>query len=261
MKRLSLTAAALLGVLAAGCGGENSGSSSGGGNPVASPDTFVEAILAPGGSAPADPANYISQDPQNIQTGQSVIFQLASYDSSGRRTVLPTAGWESSDSSNTYGTLSPDTGLFQAGSNLTSSSQFVGVRYDGRAYYAAYAVKPPQATVIGQVVNSGSGSVVRGVYLEFYNAQGTLVGKVAQPFQGSFRASVPLNATSFQIVGDTIPSAFHRTYRFNGMGYQSGNIDCRTPIGSALVTGTNNLSANVELVPTSSAEPDIDGCG
>lgn len=261
MKRISLSAAALLGLLVAGCGGDNSGSSSGSGDPVASPETFVEAILAPGGTVPADPSAWISQDPQNIQTGQSVVFQLASYSSSGVRTALPALGWESSDTTGTYGKLSADTGLYQAGSNLTSSPQFVGVRYGGKAYYAAYAVKPPQATVIGQVVNSNTGSVVRGVYVEFYNTSGTLVGKVAQPFQGTFRASVPLNAATFQIVGDTIPGSLHRTYRFNGKGYQSGNIDCRAPIGMALSTGNNALGANIELVPTSSEEPDIDGCG
>lgn len=260
MKRVTWSAAALLAVGIAGCGGDSGTSASGGGGlPGASAQTFVEAVIAPGGTAPSDPSTYIYQDALNMEVGQTVQFQLASYDASGKRTVLPTSGWRTSDALNVYGSLAENSGLFSGGPATTPSTYFVGVRYAGKDYYSAYQLKVRQATVSGRVVNSVTGTEIRGVIVEFYDATETLVGRVAQPFKGAFRASVPLNAKKMQILSESVAGTYRRAFTFGGRAYRVGDPACTAMIPITLVTGVNAIG-DLQVVPKTAAEPALDGC-
>lgn len=261
MTRSVLGAVILAGLLLAGCGGSSSSSSGGGGGTVTvDPSrTFVEAVLAPGGVVPTDPSAFIFQDALNIEVNQNVAFQLATYTTSGERRVLTVEGWRSSDTTNSFGTLAENSGLYLAGTSAMPSPGFIGVRFQGNEYFSSYRIRPRQATITGQIVSSGGGAL-RGTGIEFYDATQTVVGKVSQPFSGNFRASVPLNTESFLLLGETIPAGFRRVYVFNGKGYRAGDITCRVPIDSSLVLGNNNLASAITLVPNSEPEPDLDGC-
>jgi len=244
----------------AGQGNDSGGPGSTGGLPTPSADTVVEAIVAPGGSVPSDPAAYVYQDPQNIEANQTVQFQLASYDSAGKRTILPASDWLTSDTSSSYGTLGLNSGLYIAGAVPTVAPFFVGASYLGKSYFAPYSVKPRQATLVAKVVNSSDGSPVRGVTMEFFDSDGVLVGKVQQPNVGTFRASVPLNAKKMLVVSETIPSKFRKIFLFNSLGYQAGDVSCAVTLPT-LTVGNNNLDSNILLVPKTAAEPDLTGCG
>jgi len=244
----------------AGQGNDSGSTGSTGGLPTPSADTVVEAIVAPGGSIPSDPASYVYQDPQNIEANQTVQFQLASYDSAGKRTILPATDWSSSDTSSSYGSLGLNSGLYIAGSVPTVAPFFVGTSYLGKKYYAPYSVKPRQATLVASVVNSADGKTVRGVMLEFYDSDGVLVGKVQQPNVGVFRASVPLNAKKMLVISESIPSSFRKVFEYNSLGYQAGDISCSVTLPT-LTVGTNNLDSNILLVPKTAPEPDLTGCG
>jgi len=260
MKRVSLAVMGVTGVFLLACGGAGEGSSTsgGGGNPVAGPNTVVEAVLAPGGIIPADPAAYVYVDPLNIQVGQNVVFQLASYSTSGARVILPTTSWRNSDDSSTFGRLGESTGLYQAGTQETTETQFVGTRYNGVDYFGAYAVKPVQGTITGMIVDQSSGQPLRGVRVEFYDNSGVRVGTVTQPVQGQFRASVPLSATQFTLSSDSIPASHRRSFLADGLGFRTDDPNCYGFLNT-LVLG-NNTMPTISVPRTTDAEPDLTGC-
>jgi hypothetical protein len=260
MKLAPLYVAFSLGLFLTGCAGSGGGSGDGSGSglPVAGPDTVIEAVVAPGGSIPADPAAYVYQDTQNIEVNQTVQFQLVSYEGTTRK-VLPATEWQTSDTSSAYGTLGINSGLYIAGPVSTPSSFFVGVRYRDKDYFVPYSVKPRQATVIGRILNADTGIAVRSASIEFYNPEGLLVGKAKQPNSGPFRASVPLNATTMVVISESIPSAFRKQYTVNGLGYQAGDITCSTPL-PVLGVGNNTLDSDILLQPKTAPEVDLTGC-
>jgi hypothetical protein len=258
MKRVNVVVMGVTAAFLLACGGAGEGSStSGGGNPVAGPNTVVEAVLAPGGVLPGDPSAYVYVDPLNIQVSQNVVFQLASYNGNVR-TVLPGTQWRSSDDSGSFGSLGDVTGLYQAGNIVTTTSLFMGTRYDGVDYYAAYKINPAQGVIVGQIVDDSTGLPLRGVRLEFFNDIGVRVGSVSQPFQGQFRASVPTNASQFTVTSDSLPSGYQRVYTFDGRGYRNDDPGCNSSLPTVLVSG---ISIGQIRIPTNtSPEPTLDGC-
>jgi len=272
MKHAYLFAAALA-LAIIGCGGSGTGDTNP--NPTVPGDTtnssnlMIEAVLAPNGAEPSNPANYVVQDPLNIETNQNVKFQLVSYDSAGNRRVLPAESWRTNDTGSVYGQLGTNSGLLIVGSRTTDEELTVEAVYQGRTYTTAYRVRPRQATLRGQVLDSTTGKPIRGASVEFYNSAGTIVGRVRQPFQGFFRASVPLNAAFFQVRSESLPAAFRRAFRFEGLNYEAGSDFCRAPL-PALSFGDNLLTSNpdegqpdesaIRIIPRSQAEPTLDGC-
>ncbi len=261
MKRASFAVTTLAALFLAGCGGNNGGGAAGGGGglPTAGPLTFVEAVLAPGGVAPSDPAAFVVVDPLNVQVGQIIKYQLATYSTTGVRTVLPVTEWRNSDETSAFGQIGTDSGLYEAGNVVTTTTEFIGTRYNGVDYFAAYQIKPAQASVQGQVVDSSTGQPIRGAAIEFYDASGVLIGTVRQPFQGNFRASLPLNAATFTINSDTLPTNYRRVFSFEGNGFRTGDPGCYA--SSPTFSLGNNSFGTVFVPKTSEPEPDLTGCG
>jgi hypothetical protein len=252
-----LAVAALL----VGCGGNDPEAAPIG--PVEPPaptgPVFIEAVIAPGGIAPTNPADYVVQDALNIEVGQTVQFQLVSYADNGVRTVLPTDNWRTNDDIDLYGQIGVNSGLFTASSQAAPVANFVGTRYRDVPYSAAYQVRNRAAILVGQVTDT-TGAPVRDATIEFYNSVNQLVGRVRQPFQGNFRAIVPLNTTAFVVVSDGLPANLRRAFTYDGRGYLTGDISCAAPIEGPLSIGTNTIPV-VRIARTSDPEPDLDGCG
>jgi len=263
----AVIAALALAIIGCGGSGNDSSSTTGltGGTPANTP--VVEAVLAQDGVVPSDPTTFVAQDPLNIQVEQQIAFQLVSYDTAGKRSVLPTSGWRSSDTSNNYGSLADNSGLFVAGTRATTTTLYVGIRYLGEDYFAPYLVKPRQATVAGQIIDELTNKILKEVAVKFYDKDGTIVGKVKQPYNGSFRGSVPLNAVTFTVDSDTLPNVpgkpltYQRYFRYNGLTYATGDDFCRAPL-PVLATGLNSLASTVKLIPVKGeAAASADGCG
>ncbi|MDX2064536.1 MAG: hypothetical protein SFX74_02215 [Fimbriimonadaceae bacterium] len=237
----------------AGCGGAGGSTSSTGGSIVAGPETFVEAIEV---TTTFNGTPRIL-DPLNLEVNQRVQFQLVTY-SGTTRTVLPTSGWRTSDAAFAFGTLGDDSGLFQAGNQVTGTTYYAGVRFNGTDYFTPYQIKPRQGVVVGRIVDGTTGTPVRGVTLEFYDAAGVRVGTVAQPFSGTFRASVPTNAAAFSVIADTMPASYRRVFSFDGLGFRTGDPGCNASLPTLGLTPVN--IGDISLTPRTAAEPDLTGC-
>jgi hypothetical protein len=172
--------------------------------------------------------------------------------------VLPATGWRTSDAAFAFGTLGDDSGLFQAGNQVTSTTYFAGVRFGDRDYFAPYQIKPRQSVVLGRIVDETTGNPVRGVTLEFFDAAGVRVGTVAQPFAGTFRASVPSNAASYSVIADTIPAQYRRVFSADGLGFRTGDPGCNASLPTLGLTPVN--IGDISLTPRTAAEPDLTGC-
>lgn len=263
MKHVPLFAAAVMALVVSGCGG--GGSSSNGstgptGNTNVPPDdATIEAILAPNNVIPTDPSQYQVEDPLDLVVNQEVEFQLVSYDSNGNRTVYGNVQWSSTDTG-TYGSLSSDTGLYQIGTRQTPSSLSVKALCGGKAFYTPYNIRPEEAYLQGQILDSVTNKPLRNATIQFYDGNGTIVGTVRQPFQGNFRATLPLSAANYEVLVDSVPTGYWPDYEVNGLHYQGGNDLCRPTI-QGLVNGSDNANLTVYLVPKSQAEPSDDGCG
>jgi len=263
MKHVSLIAAVLLGTALCGCGGSGVGSGVVNTGPAVTLGTpTVEAIIP--GRASSD---IVVQDPNNLEVGQSIQFQLVAYNATGSRVVLSPDDFRSSDTTNTYGLLGSNSGVLITGNAVSTTLLYIGANYQGVQYSASYQVKPRQARLIGQIVDETTGLAIRNASLNFYNDSGQLVGTVVMPFQGSFRASIPLTATRFQVVSDSLTATYWRSFTFNGLRYDAGSDDCRAPL-PALQIGDNFLSSAatdatiIRVTPrTGSVKPTADGCG
>lgn len=153
-------------------------------------------------------------DPLNIRTGEQVRFQMVGYTSTGERVILPATNWRTSDTTNTFGTIS-NTGVYDAASRQTPSTYLVSGTYNGVEYSTEYAIKGRETRVTGMVLNQGTGLPVSGVYLYFFDINGAYVGIAQSTYDGSFRAALPRNAQRFQVVNDSLPAAFFRLIQFN----------------------------------------------
>jgi len=193
-----------------------------------------------------NPTIYGVQDARNIQTGEQYFFQLVYYDPSGIRHILSDGvTWTTSDTTGLYGNIGSNSGLFLAGSAVNQTDQFVFALHDGTRYEVKYNVKPRQVRLLGKVVDE-NGSPVPGVQLNLFNSFNSLVGQVASSFDGSFRASVPLNTQKFTPTVDSIPTNLYQSFSYDGLRYTVGFTQCRAQLPT-LQTGTVVLPSNVTL--------------
>jgi len=263
----AVIAALALAIIGCGGSGNDSGTTGTATGTVLTDVPVIEAVLAQDGVVPSDPSTFKPQDTLNIQVEQQLAFQLVSYSKTGARTVIPVAGWESSDTGSVYGSLADNSGLFVAGTRATTKTQYVGVKYNDEKFFTPYEIKPRQATIEAQVVNEATGAVVKDAALVFYDADGVVTGKVKQPYRDVLRASIPLNSVTFTVSSDSLPNypgqplAYQRYFRFGGKTYATGDTFCRAPL-PVLSTGKNDLGlASVKLIPASAAAASADGCG
>jgi len=208
------------------------------------------------------------QDPTNIEVGEQMIFQLVNYttNASGvttRNIIWSGTSFVNSDSNSTYGVLAANTGQFTAGNNPTNGPQFVTCSYNGASYSTEYDIKIRQVRLLGTVLDGFTTlPTLAGTQVQFYNSSNTLVDSVTVQFDGSIRASVPSNTTSFTVVGDTLPSTYYRLFFYNTVSYDASVVSCFAPTPSNLAVGTTTMSAPILVSPRIKGEatPAATGC-
>lgn len=209
-----------------GCGGGGGGSSSDGGSTGAT--IRAEAALAASPSTPIDPVN--------IQVGETIAFQVVSYDASNVRTILSSTGWTTNDNGNQAGILQTD-GTFSATTSSGVTIYTATGTANAKTYSLGYRVKPVQAQVTGTVMDS-NGLTAAGVKVVFYNAAGVESSRVTTQYNGTFRASVPATATMFNFDTASLPtSRYFRSFTFQAKRYSALIKSCSAPL-PALTNGT-----------------------
>jgi hypothetical protein len=220
MNQLRSLGAYALGLFVLGCAGNGSdlsgtpgggGGGGGGGIPIVG-NPSIEMISVSGFVPQAIP-NYL--DPLNIRTGEQVQFQLVGYSSTGQRVVLPGTEWRTSDTTNIFGVVAGNTGVFTAASRQTPVNQLISVRYNGQEFATEYSVRPRQARIIGSVLNRSTGLPIKGVLVYMFTTDGTYLGLAQTSYDGTFRASVPTTVGRFQIFNDSLPGNVMRMIQFN----------------------------------------------
>ena len=192
-----------------GCAGNGTVAGGGGGgglNIVGTPK--VEMIFSTGFFP--NPGLSTFGDPLNIRTGEQVQFQLVGYTATGVRTVLTPDFWRSNDSTNTFGILSANTGVYNASSRQTASPQVITARWNDQDISGDYAVRPRQVRIIGSILNHVTHLPLQYVSMYFYDVNGTFLGTATTSYDGSFRAAMPSSVARFQVVNDTLPNNVFR---------------------------------------------------
>ena len=249
MKRGHSLALGLMALALVACGGNG-----GGDNTTTTPVLGltsvprIEAILAD----PTIDPDYVYQDLLNIQTGDSVVFQLVNYDDAGGRHVLNTATFRTSDTLNQAGRLATN-GQFQAATSDSGANRYIAsANYGDQNYVAYYQIKPRQINLRGKVLAEVSNAPVYNATIDFYapsnptTNSGTqqLVGTVHTAVDGTFRVSLPAfndNVASydeavaaaqitFTIRSSELPKDYYGSFVFKGKRYDAGSGLCRAPL-------------------------------
>lgn len=279
MKRSHLTAATMLSlIIAIGCGGSGGGNSSTDattdattdGTTSGPTDSTTSGPVPPTGRVTIEATNIASDNPTapllyidllNIETIQTLQFELVEYAADGTRTALsPVTSWTLSADSSRFATIAPSSGRFV--SNRAGSADIfkVTARYLSVDYQEDFKVNNRQANLFSKIVGPDD-KVVQGVTLEFFDTTGTTVGRIRQPVDGFFVASLPTNAVAFTVVDDdTLPAAFGNAFTFNGRTYPVG--DRNNPVNFRSELRTNGgLEGNLVIGPNIFlADPSNDTC-
>ncbi len=282
MKHVQKFAVAFLAVIVAGCGGTGNQAASKtvvNGTPrleaivkvlrtnLQHPTQWTDAQLVnpqtPGLQADLlDPTVFGIVDPTNIECGDKIIFQVVYYSADGTRHIVPNVNFASSDTSGTYGILAANTGEYIASVVPTTTPLVVSGSYGGFEYTSEYDLKIHQVRVIGSVLAQGTNAnSLPGSKVQFFNAEGAVVDTVTVQSDGSIRASVPVVATSFSVVADSVPATFYQSFGYLGLQYDAGVVSCFAPLPSGLTVGTTNLPGAIYVAPRSDAgKPASSGC-
>jgi hypothetical protein len=256
MNRVLTFAALSMALLAVGCGGSSTGTNTSPSTGATYSSIVIEADLLSSGAQPPVGTLPVVEDTLNLQLGELVKFVIVGYDSVGGRHELTSTDWRNADTSQEFGSLDPGSGQYAIGQNAMGSSMLVEGKYQGVPYRTYFKVNPTQARLIGQVVSSDGRTGVRGVSLQFFAQGGEVVGSVKTSYDGTFRASVPLNAVSFTIDPASVSTPFWQSFNFGldstntPVIYDAGSPTCTTPfnpfysragvlIGTTLSVGEN----------------------
>jgi len=282
MKHVQKFAVAMLAIIVAGCGGSGNQAASKtvvNGTPrleaivkvlrtnLQHPTQWTDAQLldpqTPGLQADLiDPTVFGITDPTNVECGDKLVFQVVYYSADGKRHIVPNVTFTSSDTSGTYGILAANTGDYIAGLVPTTSPLVVSGNYGGVDYAAEYDLKIHQVRVIGSVLAQGTNAnALIGSKVQFYNAAGLVVDTVTVQSDGSIRASVPVVATSFTVVADSVPSTFYQSFGYLGLQYDASVVSCFAPLPTGLSVGTTTLPGAIYVSPrTDAGKPASTGC-
>ena len=244
-----------------GCGGGGGGSSTTTTTSTTSGTNGLSNIRAEAALS-ATPDSPI--DPLNIQAGDAVNFEVAGYDKNSVRHILASTNWTTSDNGNQSGQLLAD-GSFTA----TASSGVVIYTATGTAqgkqYQVSYRVKPFQAIVTGSIMDN-NGAPAQNISIEFFNVGGAVVSSARSQFDGSFRASVPTTAKTFNLDKTTIsPQLYYQSFSYQSVRYTTLISTCNASL-PALTNGTTTSIGLVTLDATMTGQivnpppPPPDGC-
>ena len=213
MKQLRMLGALALGLYLIGCGGNGSSTTGGGTTDPIVGTPQIEMIYSTGYFPGSGLPTY--GDPMNIRTGEQVQFLLVGHTASGVRTILTPDKWRTNDDTQTFGTLSNNTGVFVASSRQTAVSQVITARYNGTDISVPYAVRAREVRIIGSILNRVTHLPIPGITLYFYDVNGNFLGPATTTYDGSFRAAVSASVARFQVVNDSLPDNVYRLMRFD----------------------------------------------
>ncbi len=256
MKKLHLFLAAIGALILLGCGGSNNGTQTFSGNPASPSTPRVEAVLR------SDPSVVV--DPQDIETGDEIVFELVNYTGSPgnlTRNVLSPVTWRSSDVNSNFGNLASNSGLYLAGDQPMASRAIVGGTFAGTEYSGFYQIHSREVRLSGVVQDENTNAPIGGITLQFYDGDNNLVGQVTSAFDGTFRASIPVSAVSFQVSPDSVGLAYYPSYTFDGLRYDASDAACRAPLPGGLEVGPAALDAPVLVTPRVAGQPAPDPTG
>ena len=210
MKQLRMLGALAFGLYLIGCAGNGTvaGGGGGGGGVTIVGTPKVEMIYSTGFFP--NPGLPTFGDPLNIRTGEQVQFQLVGYTAAGVRTVLAPDFWRSNDSTNTFGVLSSNTGVYNASTRQSPSPQVITARWNDQDISADYGVRPRQVRIIGSVLNRVTHLPIQNINMYFYDINGDFIGTATTAYDGSFHAAMPPTVARFQIVNDSMPNDVFR---------------------------------------------------
>jgi hypothetical protein len=204
------------------------------------------------------------QDPRNFETSMEFTFQLVGYTADGTRYVLNPDRWVSTDSAGIYGSLASNSGLYSTFNSVTSTNQTMTAVFDNKMYSAPFAITPRGTVMVGRVLDLDSGQPISDVNISFYDKNGLLITAVTTSVFGTYRASLPSGATSFQVDAESVPATSWRVYQFGGKVYGAGDVDCRAPVSSAnLLPGLVTLDPSFDILIASKnagPAPSTTGC-
>ena len=254
MKHLQLLAVASVGLALVGC----AGSGATGTVPV---DTTIatapriEAIVTRNGSPVTDAnGDIIVQDPRSFELNMEFTFQLVGYTSAGRRVVLSPDSWYSTDTGSGYGDLAANSGLFVTKTSVNRDPLTISASYGGNLYATEYDIRPREVLLDGKLVDGSTAAPLKDVTINFYDAFGVIARTINTSFNGNFRVSIPTSVTQFQIVSDSLPNNYYRSFTFEGARYDTGVIDCRPGIPS-YAAGERDLGSNILVTPRVAGVP------
>ena len=238
---------------------------------VLNPTTYDDGAMTGG-------QTFIVQDLNNIESEDQIEFQLAYEDSQGRHVINP-GNWLSSDTANTYGTLTYNSGIFIASSAQNLHPLTITTEYNGFTYSSFYSVLPRQVRLRGMVVANDTHTPVFGAEVDFYGPQNPTIsgsplvfrGKVTSAYDGTFRASIPPSTSSFTVTNASISAlvpAFQRYMEYLNQYYQTDDSTCYAPLQTyqngerfmidftnpnPVTNGTVTLVSGAQPTPTTTA--------
>lgn len=240
---VTLVAAAALII---GCGG---GGASGGTGTTATTSTtsggggtIVTRMVAVNGSGQVI-------DPMNLVPNQSVTFKVAAIDASTNAIVgTSSATFSTTDTQSFAGTLNKQTGAYVAKSPAGGTIYTMSATTVGGNYSLLYTVTASQAIVTG-TVHDTNGVAVPFARVIFYDGSGSQVGASAAGLDGTFTASVPASAVTFNLDGSTLPSTAtagqipsQAYYKIFDYGTGSYSVTAGAACGAPVPTLTNGQS-------------------
>ncbi len=189
-------------------------------------------------------------DPTNMQVGDSVIFHLAQFDlTTSTYKTLPSAGFQTTDTNQTAGTLNGQTGAFTALASTNGKNFTISTSSLGKQYNALYGVTPVQARVTGTIIDSNGFDVEFAVVL-FFNSGGTQVGQTTCQVNGTFNGSVPLTATRFNLQASSLNSShYYIAFNYGAGSYGPLIAGCNAPLPALTSGHAAGLTAPI-IVPT-----------
>lgn len=186
-------------------------------------------------------------DPTNIVEGETVQFQIVGYTANNQRIVQSSSGWTTDPTGQSEGTLS-SSGSFTAstyGPQFTVTGTSNSVPRTGKAQVRQIG----GALVNGRIVD-GYGNPVYGAQVDFYDTNNIVVGTAIAQGNGTFRASVPATAVTFEVNKSSIPVGYYKQFLYSGKWFLPQGV-CRAPLPTLTAGQTTNLATDIQIPPTS----------
>lgn len=169
-------------------------------------------------------------NPLSLQTGIQYYIEFVNYDTFGSRTVLNASNFTKSGSGSAAVTLT-NTGLLTLTSNpggLVTISATATVAGSPRTVSqdVAVAITGSTAQVRGRLLSTDGVTPLTNVQVEFYDEGNNYAGSVLTGGDGRFVGTVRTTARRLTLKGDTIPTPYYKSMRYQGQNYAIAGLSC-----------------------------------